>query len=43
MGAVWMAEQKEPVKRKVAVKLVKAGMDIRKFWRDSKPNAKHSP
>lgn len=27
MGAVWMAEQKEPVKRKVAVKLVKAGMD----------------
>ncbi len=26
-GAVWMAEQKEPVKRKVAVKLVKAGMD----------------
>jgi serine/threonine protein kinase/WD40 repeat protein len=27
MGAVWMAEQKEPVKRKVAIKLVKAGMD----------------
>lgn len=29
MGAVWLAEQKEPVKRKVAVKLVKAGMDSR--------------
>ncbi len=29
MGTVWMAEQKEPVKRKVAVKLVKAGMDSR--------------
>ncbi|MBL8889163.1 MAG: serine/threonine protein kinase [Planctomycetaceae bacterium] len=29
MGAVWLAEQKEPVKRKVAVKLVKAGMDTR--------------
>src|SRR5262245_49564085 len=27
MGAVWMAEQTQPVKRRVAVKLVKAGMD----------------
>lgn len=27
MGTVWMAEQKEPVKRKVAIKLVKPGMD----------------
>ncbi len=27
MGAVWLAEQKEPVKRKVAIKLIKAGMD----------------
>ncbi len=27
MGSVWLAEQKEPVKRKVAVKLIKAGMD----------------
>src|SRR4051812_30530252 len=27
MGAVWMAQQTEPVKRAVAVKLVKAGMD----------------
>jgi eukaryotic-like serine/threonine-protein kinase len=27
MGAVWMAEQREPVKRLVALKFVKAGMD----------------
>jgi serine/threonine protein kinase/phage tail protein X len=29
MGTVWVAEQKEPVKRRVAIKLVKAGMDSR--------------
>lgn len=29
MGEVWVAKQTEPVKRKVAVKLVKAGMDSR--------------
>ena len=27
MGSVWLAQQSEPVKRKVAVKLIKAGMD----------------
>lgn len=27
MGVVWMAEQQEPVRRKVALKLIKAGMD----------------
>ncbi|MGL4551076.1 MAG: serine/threonine-protein kinase, partial [Gemmataceae bacterium] len=27
MGTVWLAQQSEPVKRKVAVKLIKAGMD----------------
>src|SRR5262245_45858833 len=27
MGSVWMAEQQEPVQRKVALKLIKAGMD----------------
>src|SRR5262249_15064081 len=27
MGTVWMAQQTEPVKRMVALKLVKAGMD----------------
>jgi serine/threonine protein kinase/tetratricopeptide (TPR) repeat protein len=29
MGAVWLAQQQEPVKRLVAVKLIKAGMDTR--------------
>src|SRR5262245_20313061 len=29
MGAVWMAQQTEPVKRLVALKLIKAGMDTR--------------
>jgi len=28
-GAVWMAEQQEPVKRKVALKIIKLGMDTR--------------
>lgn len=29
MGTVWVAEQSQPVKRKVALKLIKAGMDSR--------------
>jgi len=29
MGEVWVAEQSAPIKRKVAVKLIKAGMDSR--------------
>jgi len=29
MGSVWMAQQTDPVKRLVAVKLIKAGMDTR--------------
>ncbi|MEL7497617.1 MAG: serine/threonine-protein kinase [Planctomycetota bacterium] len=29
MGEVWVASQHEPVKRKVAIKLIKAGMDSR--------------
>jgi non-specific serine/threonine protein kinase/serine/threonine-protein kinase len=29
MGEVWVAKQEEPVKRKVALKLIKAGMDSR--------------
>ncbi|MBI5850880.1 MAG: serine/threonine protein kinase [Planctomycetes bacterium] len=29
MGTVWMAEQKEPVVRKVALKIIKLGMDTR--------------
>jgi serine/threonine protein kinase/Flp pilus assembly protein TadD len=31
MGMVWMAQQTEPVKRQVAVKLIKAGMDSRQI------------
>ena len=29
MGEVWLAEQKQPVRRRVAVKLIKVGMDTR--------------
>ena len=29
MGEVWLAEQKQPVRRRVAIKLIKAGMDTR--------------
>ena len=29
MGEVWLAEQQEPVRRRVALKLIKAGMDTR--------------
>jgi serine/threonine protein kinase/tetratricopeptide (TPR) repeat protein len=29
MGAVWMAEQREPIRRTVALKLIKLGMDTR--------------
>ncbi|MCI0460327.1 MAG: hypothetical protein L0Z62_25520, partial [Gemmataceae bacterium] len=31
MGSVWMAQQTEPVKRLVALKLIKAGMDSRQI------------
>src|SRR5262249_34801131 len=31
MGAVWMAQQTEPVKRMVAVKLIKPGMDSKQI------------
>jgi WD40 repeat protein/serine/threonine protein kinase len=31
MGAVYMAEQEEPVKRRVAVKIIKAGMDSQRI------------
>src|ERR1019366_5097223 len=29
MGEVWLAEQEQPVRRRVAIKLIKAGMDTR--------------
>src|SRR5262245_50337583 len=31
MGEVWLAEQTEPIRRKVALKLIKAGMDTKHF------------
>jgi WD40 repeat protein/serine/threonine protein kinase/tetratricopeptide (TPR) repeat protein len=33
MGAVWVAEQQEPVKRRVAIKVIKPGMDSRQVIR----------
>jgi serine/threonine protein kinase len=29
MGEVWLAEQRQPIRRRVAIKLIKAGMDTR--------------
>ena len=29
MGEVWVAEQQKPIRRKVALKLIKAGMDTK--------------
>jgi len=31
MGTVWLGEQHEPVRRRVAIKVLKAGMDTREF------------
>ena len=31
MGEVWLAEQHQPVRRKVAVKIIKLGMDTREI------------
>src|SRR5580765_8441438 len=31
MGDVWMADQREPVKRRVALKIIKLGMDSRQI------------
>ena len=32
MGEVWEAEQERPVRRKVALKLIKWGMDMSRRW-----------
>ena len=42
-GEVWMAEQREPVKRRVALKIIKLGMTAGKSWRGSRPNARRWP
>lgn len=41
MGAVWMAQQIEPVKRHVALKLIKSGMDSKRNARPSRYEAAH--
>ena len=38
MGSVWVAEQSEPVKRRVALKLIKPGMDSSQACADSRPS-----
>jgi serine/threonine protein kinase len=43
MGTVWVAEQSEPVKRRVALKLIKIGMDTTHVLRRSKPSGRRWP
>ena len=44
MGTVWVAEQTEPVRRRVALKLIKPGMDSRAGPRAaSRPSARPWP
>ena len=31
-GSVWMAEQREPLKRRVALKIIKLGMDTKQEY-----------
>lgn len=40
-GVVYVAEQTAPVRRRVALKVIKLGMDTRRWWLDSKPSVKH--
>jgi eukaryotic-like serine/threonine-protein kinase len=39
-GEVWMAEQREPVKRRVALKIIKPGMDSRQIVARSRPSVR---
>ena len=43
MGTVWMAEQQEPVRRLVALKVIKAGMDTARSSPASRPSARPWP
>ncbi len=43
MGVVYMAEQEQPVRRKVALKIIKPGMDSTRSSRGSKPSARRWP
>ncbi len=40
MGAVFIAEQEKPVRRRVALKVIKAGMDTPRWWPASRPSAR---
>ena len=40
MGTVWVAEQTEPVRRRVALKVIKAGMDSEQILRASRPSVR---
>ena len=41
MGTVFVAEQEQPVRRKVAMKLIKLGMDSRQVFRGLRPSDRH--
>ena len=44
MGTVWVAEQTQPVRRKVALKLIKAGHGLRSpSWPASRPSGRRWP
>ena len=43
MGTVYRAEQTAPVKRQVALKLIKIGMDSRRSWPGSTPSGRRWP
>ena len=43
MGVVYMAEQEQPVRRKVALKIIKPGMDSARSSPGSRPSARRWP
>ena len=43
MGVVFMAEQSEPVERRVALKIIKPGMDTRQVIARSRPSDRRWP
>ena len=42
-GTVYMAEQEKPVRRRVALKVIKLGMDTKRSLPGSKPSARRWP
>ena len=40
MGEVWLAEQTEPFRRRVALKLIKWGMDSKRVVAASRPSGR---